>query len=89
MKCICSIQRGPLIIPNVISGRAKAAFIVIATIELFNTLQLAFVCQIMLCELASCLLQVSDVICCVRVHSVRLSCGFVEAFDRYIELVPE
>jgi hypothetical protein len=84
MKRICSIQRGPPIIPNVISGCAKAA-----AIELLNVLQLAFVRQIMLCELASCLLQVSEVICCVRVHSVRLSCSFIEAFGRYIELVAE
>ena len=89
MKRICSIQRGPPIIPNVISGCAKAASIVIAAIELLNALQLAFVRQIMLCELASCLLQVSEVICCVGVHSVRLSCSFIEAFGRYIELVAE
>jgi hypothetical protein len=48
MKRICSIQRGPPIVPNVISGCAKAASIVIAAIELLNTLQLAFVRQIML-----------------------------------------
>jgi hypothetical protein len=77
MKCICSIQRGPPIIPNIISGRSKAASIVIAAIGLFYTLQLTFACQIMLRELAF----LSPASLGGHLwHSVRLSHSFVEKF---------
>jgi hypothetical protein len=55
-----SIRSVPPIIRNIISGRVKDASIVIAAIELFNTLQLTFVCQLMLHELASRLLSLGD-----------------------------
>lgn len=60
MKSIRSIRRDRPITRNIISGRVKDVSIVIAAIELLNALQLTFVCQLMLHELASPLASLRD-----------------------------
>ena len=75
MKSIRSVRRDRPITRNIISGRVKDVSIVIAAIELFNALQLTFICQLMLHELTSPLLQVLGIVCSVEVHGVRLSHG--------------